>query len=50
MYGKTGTGMRKIRSVTCGFSSFKIRYSVNKINEVYVLNSIKISLYIAIFY
>ena len=32
----TGTGVRRMSSVTCGFSSIKIHYSVNRINEVYV--------------
>ena len=40
-FEKTGTGIRKISSIACGFSSFKIHYSVNKINEVYVFYSIK---------
>ena len=31
-----GTGVRKISSVAYGFSSIKIHYSVNTINEVYV--------------
>ena len=29
-------GVRKISSVACGFSSVKIHYAVNRINEVYV--------------
>ena len=33
-----GTGLRKISSVECGFSSIKIQYSVNRINEVYVFS------------
>ena len=33
-----GTGVRKISSVACGFSSVKIHYSVNRINEVYVFS------------
>ena len=31
-----GTGVRIISFVACGFSSNKIFYSVNRINEVYV--------------
>ena len=31
-----GTRIRKISSVAFGFSSIKIHYSVNRINEVYV--------------
>ena len=30
------TGVKKISSAVCGISSFKIHYSVNRINEVYV--------------
>ena len=32
-----GTGVKKIRYVACGFSSVKIHYYVNRINEVYVV-------------
>ena len=38
-------GVRKISSVACGFSSIKIHYSVNRINEV---NVCFFSTYIAI--
>ena len=31
-----GTAVRKIISVACGFSSSKIHYSFNRINEVHV--------------
>ena len=40
MYKKAG--VRKISPVAFGFSSFKIHFSVNSINEVYVF-SIKFS-------
>ena len=33
----TGTGVREISSAACWFSSVKIHYSVNRINEVYVV-------------
>ena len=33
-----GTGVRKTSFVVCGFSSIKIHYSINKINEVYVFS------------
>ena len=39
-------GVRKISSVACGFSSIKIHYSVNRINEVNVCFFQHISLYI----
>ena len=32
------TGVRKISSVACGFSSVKIHDSVKRINEVYVFS------------
>ena len=42
-----GTGVRNISSVTYGFRSIKIHYSVNIINEVYVFSK---NIAIAIFY
>ena len=33
-----GTRIRKISSVSCGFSSIKIHYSVNRINEFNVVD------------
>ena len=35
------TGIRKIRSGACGFSSIKMHYSVSRLNEVYVFNEKK---------